>query len=110
MRRGHVLIEVSEKTYKTLVAKKKELNAKTWNEFFTYLLDEYNACVELEREKLVKKVVCNDHRETRAALPAWGKILANKLQDASLLAKALNYLKIDPATGDYVVDEEKCME
>ncbi len=110
MPRKYVSVDIPEEVYKTLVSRKEKLRAKTWEQFFMYLLHKYDACVELEKEKLVKKAVCNDHRETRAALPAWGKILANKLQDASLLAKALNYLKIDPATGDYVVDEEKCME
>jgi predicted CopG family antitoxin len=107
----YVSIDIPEETYNKLVEAKKKLGARTWAEFFDQLLKKHDACVEYEREMLVKKVVCNDLRQARASPAGWARLFANKLGDPFLMEKAFEYLRPDPSNpGDYIVDLDKCIE
>jgi hypothetical protein len=102
-------IAVQGEVYEKLVKEKERIRAKTWTKFFDHLLQKYNACVEYEREKLVKQVVCNDLREVTEYMVTWLKLLWSRLGDAELVVKAVSFLRLDPSTGMYYVDKEKCM-
>ena len=104
-------IPVSENTYDVVVKLRSKLGVRTWDEFMTILISEFDRCVELRSELMVRKVVCNDLKEARATLPAWLKLLSSKLGTVDMVVKAVEYLRPDPNNpNDLIVDSSKCTE
>jgi hypothetical protein len=108
--RKYKWIAVESGVHEKLVKLKESVGAKTWAQFFDYLLQKYDACVEHERERLVKAVVCNDLREVTEYMVTWLKLLWSRLKNPDLVVAAVRFLKLDPSTGMYYVDLEKCLE
>jgi hypothetical protein len=99
----NIPVEVKEK----LENIRRELGAEDWAKFFKMMIEIYNEWKSFKLESEVREVLCNDYSEARAALPAWGKLLASKLRDPDKIAVALKYLKLVEG-GEYVVDKEMC--
>jgi hypothetical protein len=100
-------ISVSREVKERLDELRRRLGAGGWDEFFEKMLEIYREWRRMVVESEVRRVLCNDHSESRASLAGWGRLLASKLGDPDKIAAALKYLK--PAEGGvYVVDKELC--
>ena len=104
-------ISVSPEVRNKLLILKSKLGIRTWDEFFEVLITEFNRCADLWNRERVRKVMCNEFRESSATLPAWVKLLTKELNDPTALQLAVTYLKPNPQKPDeYVVDTSKCVE
>ena len=104
------VIAVSVETKKKLDDLKAELKARTYDELFRKIFDIIDDYKRVKAAERVRKVVCNDMLEVRAALPAWARLLAKKLEEAGDIAIALEYLTPDHKDpGIYIVDRNRCM-
>jgi len=102
-------ISISQETRRKLERLKRRVDARTWDELLGRLASEYSECVELRTREAVRRVVCNDLRESRGTLAAWLRLLSGKLGDMISISQAVEYLKPDPSDPtNLVVDEEKC--
>jgi hypothetical protein len=86
---------------------RRELGAEDWAEFFEKIIKIYEEWRSMKLEEEVRQVLCNDFSEARAALQAWGRLLASRLRDPDKIAAALKYLVPDQS-GEYVVNRELC--
>jgi hypothetical protein len=103
----YTTISIPPRVKKELSKLRRELNTSSWGELLEKLVKAYRELQELNAEREVKQLMCNDFRETQASLPAWGKLLASRLRDPDKIYTAMKYLKLNQS-GDYVVDESKC--
>jgi hypothetical protein len=88
---------------------KARLRARTYDALLLLLLRELEECARLRAEASVRRLMCNEMAEARAALPAWGRILVSRLGDPDLVSAALGYLVPDQQEpGVYVVDRGRC--
>jgi hypothetical protein len=83
--------------------------ARTYDTLFLLLLRELEECARLRAEARVRELMCNEMAESRATLPAWGRILTSRLRDPDLVSAALGYLVQDPQDPEVlVVDRRRC--
>jgi len=71
---------------------KRELGARSVEELLRVLVERYEEYEEAKTRRRVREVMCNDFRESKASLAAWGKLLAKKFTTARELATALEFL------------------
>jgi len=89
---------------------KYELRVKNMSELIKKLIDFYNIYKKLVSENVVKDLLCNKYRESRASLQGWIKIISKELNSDSkdYVNILLEYVRLDGY--DYVVDIDKCRE
>jgi hypothetical protein len=86
---------------------RRELGAEDWAKFFKRIIEIYSEWRRVKAESEVRDVMCNEFGETQASLPAWGKLLASRLQDPDKIYVAMKYLvQVDMETLG--VDKSKC--
>jgi len=100
-------IGVKEATLERLKKLKSQLGVRNWDDLLNTLLQVYEFYVVKEKYETIRKVLCNDLRESRASLSGWFKLLYSRGFTADMLAEAMNYLR--PDGQDYIVDNEKCV-
>jgi len=103
----HTTISIPPLLRQKLEEVKRELGAGSWSELFEKLISVYSEWRRVKAESEVRDVMCNEFGETQASLPAWGKLLASRLQDPDKIYVAMKYLvQVDRETLG--VDKSKC--
>ena len=112
MKEGRKLrnIAVDADVHTQLNSLKYELRTKNMSELIKKLIDFYNIYKKLISEYVVKDLLCNKYRESRASLQGWIKIISKELNSDSkdYVNILLEYVRLDGY--DYVVDIDKCRE
>jgi len=90
-----------------------ELRSKNTTELIMKLINIYREYKKLKTEFVIKDIICNKYRESKASLVAWMKLLTKEFSSLEVNGKdvmsiALEYLRQD-GNGEYVVNIEKCV-
>jgi hypothetical protein len=102
-------ISVSTGVKSELDTLRKELGSRSYDELIRALLVSYRKCMGMLLKEKVLKVLCSEFSETSAALAAWARLLAKKLESKEEISMALELLTPKPGEpGVYIVSKDMC--